>query len=220
MNVLKQSASVLVLLVAGGGLCTLLEYSGVIHFQFLGPHAWGVVSGDPPVTVSDGSLHAHSAFNWLPDASDGHGGMTIMPRGATGASGMLRNGCGIDPTTNSLAAKLWTDSQDYPIDPGATVTITHDPDNTGSSQDVPNAAITIQVPTVGATGASGVLSIHTITGNFAPAASGLRGRNNRQHSRAGEVSAIQISSSGGHGASGWAPANARNPHFTLGFCYY
>ena len=57
------------------------------------------VTGDPPVTVSDGSLHAHSSGGWVADQD---GDKTIQPSPSTGT---LAAGCGVhDLKGNSIAA--------------------------------------------------------------------------------------------------------------------
>jgi hypothetical protein len=149
------------------------------------------VTGDPPVTVSDGSLHARSANGWLkdPDAK------TIQPGPA---NGHLVVGASCKMATSAF---LWADSKLYPISKGATVTIVHVPVS-GSP-----AEVDIKVPS-----GNEPLTIKTIDGSFGSPGGN---HNDRQHSFAGKVAQIKISDP----SDTWKPADPQNPHYAVEFCY-
>ncbi len=191
--------------------------SGVNKFQ---------VTGDPPITVSDGSLHAHSANDWVSDnASD-----TIIPKPATNSNGQYSTSCGLtvpnplnplSPTP--VSGLLWTEDQSWDISPtdnGLTVKITHDTgglDAGDTGKDDDKVVITIS-------NLSTAPSIRTNKGTFGPPLGATPkqmadGRYNRQHSRPGDVSEIVVT---GGTSIDWVvknSSNPHNPHFTVAFCY-
>ena len=155
------------------------------------------VTGDPPVTVSDGSLHAHSANKWTKDGSDGD--MTIQPVGAGLAAA---TSCQM----KDQAAFCADDTEYQVINPGATIIIHHDPSETKGGTDA-ESLVTIKVPNP-----SGGLTITSAQGGFSKS----KGKRfNREHERAGEVTEIDIDNP----VFQWKPKNPHNPHFTLAFCY-
>ena len=80
------------------------------------------VPGDPPITIGDGSFHAHSQLDWIsPDLSSG---MIIRPKATSGAKpGSFSAGgpCAFkdkNKTVHNAAAFLWTDEENlYDISP-------------------------------------------------------------------------------------------------------
>jgi hypothetical protein len=194
----------LALSVLGAGIALLLQSKGVIPSK-PGEIKPFQVSGDPPVTVSDGSLHAHSRNGWMTDADTD---TTIQPKPA---SGQLVYTCLMqDSQGNATSASLWADDKIYDILPGATVTVVHDSGNASAAANA--AAVTIAVPS----SPGSPLTITTVEGTFAK--SKPNSRNNRQHSRPGEVESITIQNLSGP-VQIWRPVNSSNPHFTLEFCY-
>jgi hypothetical protein len=172
-----------------------------VKFQEVKPFQ---VTGDPPVTVSDGSLHAHSGNGWVADYD---GDTTIQPKPK---SGTLGTSCKmIDSHGNPTATSLWADDKIYDISPGATITIVHDPADKSAAA-AAQAAVTIQVPN-----GTGDLTITTAKGSFY---AGKGTRHNREHTRPGEVASITINNPRASPVT-WTPVNPDNPHFTLLFCY-
>jgi hypothetical protein len=181
--------------------------------------------GDPPVTVSDGSLHAHSkpALTippnppWLADQPTATGsGQIIQPYPPNGT---LSSGCtDMVVNSNKASAYLWTDDENaYDITPSALetlkITITHDSSGTTS-----DSKVIIKVPP------NGQLTITTNDGSF-----DRPDLSNRLHSRRGNVESIKVEGSaipfnppnptGNNPPATWVPYNLKQPHFTLGFCY-
>jgi hypothetical protein len=164
------------------------------------------VTGDPPVTVSDGSLHAHSRANgWQGD--NGGAGKTILPKPANGS--LHTAGCNnMMGDGKAASAIFWADDHEsWDISPAkggtTTVEITHD--SKGAARD---ARIIITAPT------NGQLQIETKEGSFDDEKGAVH---NRAHSRQGEVEQITIT--GSNHDTTWKPIAKQNPHFTLGFCY-
>jgi hypothetical protein len=170
---------------------------------------------DPPVTVSDGSLHAHSRGTWLADAGAGSP-QTIQPKPANGT---LKTNCnGVQVNSKNVQAYLWTDDDKlYDLTPAAGATlkikIQHDSGGAGGQP-----YVTISVPP------GGQLTITTDQGSF----DGDTTYNNRMHSRRGTVESINVTGTAASfnppnttGATAtWTPPNGdSNPHYTLGFCY-
>jgi hypothetical protein len=198
-------------LVVGAGVVGYLAFQGLLH---VGPLQ---VSGDPPITVSDGSLHAHSKNDWV--MPDPDGGLTIQP---LPANAVLRKSdastCNIQSSWGEfLYAALWTDDdKTTPIEPGSMITIVHDPGDTADGTDA-SGYVTIAVPQAN----QGPLQIKSAYDGFLPVNHGKNGfgRSNRQHVRPGEVKSITITYNGR--TTTWPPAGykSKNPHFTLEFCY-
>jgi hypothetical protein len=172
------------------------------------------VTGDPPVTVGDGSLHARSQNGWV---KNGNGGdATIEPKSKGGGQATLHPGCGLAVDSKTVSALLWTDDDKlYDISPNGAVfnaTITHDSDNVSNGGD---PAIEITIPSVGYP-----LTITTKDGTFEKAKDAKgRGAGNRQHSRPGQVEKVVVSA--GSTSITWDPKTIKqyNPHYTLAFCY-
>jgi len=177
----------------------------------------GGVTGGPPVTVSDGSLHAHSRNEWTTDVN---GDLTITPNPA---SGSISNGCNMTVPnllypplhipnpfrpTKGASALLWLDDgSSYDLSPvgsdGVLVTITHDAYNLSAG----DAAVTVSIPPTGPP------TINSVKDGFAPS-----NRGNRLHLRPGNVSEIKVTRNSGALIKDWVPAS-KNPHFTIGICY-
>jgi hypothetical protein len=187
------------------------------------------VTGDPPVTVSDGSLHAHSKHDWVRDMDTDTvitpkarnptlGGQYDTSCGMTGAP----NGIG---TLNPVSGVLWTDDDKlYDISPtptqGVRVTIVHDIGGLTNPTD-PNAEaqVIIEVPAMSAN-TSGPPVITTARGSFHKGEGGSGARHNRRHSRAGSVVSITVvSAATNHTWTVSSDSNVWNPHFSIGFCY-
>jgi len=177
-------------------------------------HTTGQPPGDPPVTVSDGSLHAHSLNKWLGDKTPTSGTGLIITPNPSGAT-LSANCSAVQVNSQKVAAYLWTDDEKvYDLTPGSnatlTITIVHDP-NDGDS----DANVIISYPP------SGPLTITTDQGTFDG-----QTLKNRLHSRRGNVASITVTGTAtafnppnSSGAPTWTPPNPANPHFTLGFCY-
>jgi hypothetical protein len=187
------------------------------------------VTGDPPITVSDGSLHSHSRNGWVRDtdtdtvitpkaANPTNGGQYDTSCGMTGAP----NGMG---TLNPVSAALWTDDDKlYDISPtptqGVRVTIVHDIAGLSNPTN-PNAEaqVIIDIPPIGTT-TSGPPVITTVRGSFHKTEGGTGARHNRRHSRAGNVASITVvSAATNHTWTVSSDSNVWNPHFSIGFCY-
>lgn len=203
MRFVTLAAGALAFTLVGFASCLLLlrlQSEGRIHFTLL--EIRGQVSGDPPVTVSDGSLYARSWYDWQADDTSTPGRQVIAPQGKNGQP-TLQQTC---PTPNKAAAILWTggaSGPDYPIDPEATVTVT-----------TPDAVVTIKLPKLNETG----LTISTEKASFSP--SGFWGpvtRFKRMLTGSGDVSSIEISSP----PNTWVrpSTDTTKRKFTLGFCY-
>lgn len=165
------------------------------------------VVGDPPITVSDGSLHVHSKlYGWNPDSAGGDASFNAVAKDGT-TNGTLSKTCPTvqDSDGNLVSAEFWADDTEATdISPdrgkGLTITITHDGDD-----------VVITAPPEGA---PGLLNVNSKSDYFFQS-EGRKG--NRRHKRAGEVTKIIIQ---GHGSKiTWKPSNPLNPHFTFGFCY-
>ena len=175
-----------VTLVVIAGVAGLLSSLGKLHFG----GGTGVnplqVPGDPPVMVSDGSLHVHSRNGWV---ENGATDKTVTAKPVTGS---LVGGvnCGMqDNLGNTFSAVLWTDDDLlYPIQPGATIQIKHDSADAASAS-VAEVDITLPKPV-------GPLQIKTQDGYFEPEKMAKGGKHNRQHSRPGEVESITITNPG------------------------
>jgi hypothetical protein len=212
---MSRSTTILISAVVGAALGFLIH----LIYVNIGGGKGGGVTGGPPVTVSDGSLHAHSLYDWTTNVN---GDQTIIPKAASG-SGSFSNGCKmtvpnplIPPLplpnpfspTKTVSALLWLDDgSSYDLSPltdGVLVTITHDTAGAGSAA---NAAVTVSIPP------SGAPTIHSVQGGFGPS---MRG--NRMHSRPGNVSEIKVVRNSGAVIKDWIPAT-QNPHYTIGLCY-
>lgn len=209
MRLLTQALGGLAVTIVGAVIALLLQSKGVIPSKPIELKPFQV-TGDPPVTVSDGSLHAHSDNAWTTNSA---ADKTLQPNPS---NGQLVYTCNM-ADSNGLATptSLWADDKIFDILPGATITIVHDSaDASGAAH---AAEINITVPHIPPSSASDVLTIATVEGSF-DKASGKGGRNNREHSRRGEVESITISNPTGPPVT-WHPVNSKNPHFTLEFCY-
>jgi hypothetical protein len=179
------------------------------------------VPGDPPVTIGDGSLHAHSGLDWVTPDLNNH--MIIQPWGDSQArTGTFYPGgecANITPSnpngyTPNASAFLWTDDDNfYDISPQAsswTVTIAHDHRTDATNKHLgPNVTVTF---------VSNQLLIATDQGSFEAAKGGKNDGFNRHHNMPDVVTSIKVS-----GASSnftWKPSSPKHPHYTLGFCYH
>lgn len=209
MRLLTQALGGLAVTIVGAAIALLLQSQGVIPSKSLERKPLQV-TGDPPVTVSDGSLHAHSDNGWTTNsASD----KTLQPNPSSGQLGFTCNMA--DSNGLATATSLWADDKTYDILPGASITIVHDSADASGAAHSPE--INIAVPHIPPSSGLDVLTITTVEGSF-DKASGRGGRNNREHSRRGEVESITISNPTGPPVT-WRPVNSKNPHFTLEFCY-
>jgi hypothetical protein len=176
--------------------------------------------GDPPVTVSDGSLHTHSKFDWV---TDNDNDKSIAPKTGNGTG--YTTSCSMtatDPITGRpvpVSGVLWTDDEittDLSPGPGEVkVIITHDPGGLNTGETDPTVVITATL--------NAAPTIQTNAGYFhapegATAAQQMESRYNRRHSRPGNVSEIVVTR-GGTKIRDWTPVNGWDPHFTIGFCY-
>jgi hypothetical protein len=197
-----------VTLVVIAGVAGLLTSLGKLHFG--STRVPFQVPGDPPVMVSDGSLHAHSSNGWVEHGAKDQK-ITANP-----VTGSLVGGVNCkmhDKLGNYVSAFLWTDDDLlYPIQPGATIQIKHDSADAASAN-VAEVDITLPNP-------MGPLQITTQDGYFEPEKMAKGGKHNRQHSRPGEVESITITNPGVSPFT-WPPAgyDSKYPHFTLAFCY-
>jgi hypothetical protein len=202
---MTQALAGLGLLVLGAAIALIVRPGGhVTPFQVTAyprVKAFEQVTGDPPVTVSDGSLHAHSQGDWQADTD---GGQTIKPNPPMGTLSQTCTARGVTATTS-----LWMDDETtHKIAPGAKVTIVFASDEASSAAHA--ADIDITVPD-----GKGDLKIYTHEGNFGA----RKGKKyNREHSRSGEVESITIYNPG-ETPFVWNPTNIYHPHFTLLFCY-
>jgi hypothetical protein len=215
----------LVLVVAGGGLAIFMEGKGVIHLLPT-KNVSRQVPGDPPVTIGDGSLHAHSKNKWLnPDPSPGDGSV-IQPLGDSTTTAPTFHQDGVCAFTDAsgnpvpASAYLWTDDSDtfYDISPGNNinswlVTITH-----GTTGPV----VTVSAP-------GGVLQIKTSGGS---AFDQVKAHDHDEFNRAdnwpdvvtgiavqGTLSTSHLPDSN-NVVGTWAPSSPHHPHYTLAFCYH
>jgi hypothetical protein len=207
MRSLAQSVAVLGIAVVGAAIALFLQSKGLIPSKS-GAITPFQVTGDPNVTVSDGSLHAHSVNGWT---TNNPADKTIQPNPKSGSLGYTCNMQ--DSHGHATSASLWADDQIYDILPGAKVTIVHDHNNASGH----DGTITITVPHAPPQSATDVLTIKTSEGTF-DAPSGAANRYNREHSRRGEVESITIQNPSGSSQT-WYPVNHNNPHFTVLFCY-
>jgi hypothetical protein len=165
------------------------------------------VTGDPPVTVSDGSLHVHSKAGWKPDSAIA--GQTILPVGTQ----LDRNKCDLTVKTKSVSAFFWHDGTADDISPAQNtelkITIVHDPANSTSS----GGSVTVKIPWNGAltiedpdTGANGGFD---------------SGNEDRKHRRPGRVESVKIEGANSSPTQPivWTPVDKTVPHYTIGFCY-
>lgn len=207
-----------VTVVVGAGVAWVLNFEGVLHFGKFHPFQ---VTGDPPITVSDGSLHVKSDKGWTSDPTASAAVLTAMP-----PDGQLVAGkdCGLkDGNGKYVAASLWTDDDNdkpYTIKAGATIVIHHD---SNDANDAGKDSVTILLPK-----AQGPLTITSAEGEFAaedinpkdnmPYA---KGKHNRRHARPGNITSIEITQPDGTSPKPWPPPDypSKNPHFTLSFCY-
>lgn len=180
------------------------------------------VGGDPPVTLSDGSLHAHSrASGWQSDQNYGSYGKLMMPNPANGS--LHVGGCNGMTGLNSsgklqpASAIFWSDDhEDWDISPASSNGTTTVHIQYSSKDDAHNNPwVVIIAP------ASGQLVIQSDDDYFSPDLNPGSGPHNRAHIRQGDVEAIWIEGSNHDVPQNkpWKPVNADDPHFTLGFCY-
>jgi hypothetical protein len=171
------------------------------------------VTGDPPVTVSDGSLHAHSKNGWQGDAASSQNKLQPNPTGGTlTANCKLMTGLNDAGNSNLAAATFWADDHEsWDISPqagGSTrVEITYSSKNDTGGH--PLVIITAQ---------QNGLAIETQDDSFEPEPTSSD-QHDRAHSRKGEVEQIKITGAQYHNNAVWSPQNPQHPHFTLGFCY-
>jgi hypothetical protein len=219
------------LLVIGAALGWFVHALGWLQLSTGGPVS-KQVPGDPPVTVSDGSVHAHSPKGWVTPDPDASNHTIIQPLSPTGdgSSGTFFAGsdCANAPPsgtaqTPGATAFLWTDDGPdtfYDISPPAsgqwTVVITDSNAN----------AVTVSYPNITASTPKPTLLIKASQGGFDAVRSGDNDENNREYSVPAVVRNIKVTGAApvngnkALGASGWTPSSHNHPHFTLGFCYH
>jgi hypothetical protein len=171
------------------------------------------VTGDPPVTVSDGSLHAHSKKKrWVSPDPDPH---TIQPNPPGGQ--LYNDGTQCKKMMVSgkpVSAFFWRDDLNDDISPAPntslTILIVHDHANASDKKGV----VTVSYPWDSVSKKYGPLTINDPVDFFGPD----QGNGNRVHPRPGEVESITVMGSV-TSIPTWTPANPDNPHFTIGFCY-
>jgi hypothetical protein len=182
------------------------------------------VSGDPPVTIGDGSLGAHSKNGWLnPDPNPPGDGSVIQPLGDTSTPTFHTDGqCNfIDASGNTVVASayLWTDTDTfYDISPGSVstnwlVTITH--------------GTTGPVVTISLVG--GLLQIKTSGGSiFDSVKPHDHDEKVRENNWPDVVTSIVVQGTAStthlpdsnNVLGQWSPSSPHHPHYTLAFCYH
>jgi hypothetical protein len=205
---------VLLTLAIAAGLGLFMKSRNIVAFGRVHRGAFLQPTGDPPVTVSDGSLHAHSQSGWVsPNESP-----TITPNGKELSSTSCPDVTGLDdnwwyPTSHEASVTFWaddTDSLDISPPGGSTTQIVIQYASTGGMVKKPNV-------TINASAAS--LTITTDADSFLAEPS-HSDNHDRSHSRDGEVEQITISGANYTGNNRvWIPQNPKHPHFTLGFCF-
>jgi hypothetical protein len=205
MTKIEMLGTGLIVAVAGGALGLFMQYKGWIHVfpeQTVRPFQ---VPGYPPVTVGDGSLHAHSEKDWM---SDKDGEAVIQPKPSDGKSGAFYKDTDCQFLANdnvtivSATAFLWTDDDRvYDISPKDNTWMVKITDNN-------KTAVTIQV-------VNNLLQFSVDNG----AAFDKGKYHERQHNKPGEVTKIVVQGSTG-GDLLWTPGKPFHPHYTLGFCYH
>jgi hypothetical protein len=194
-------------------------------------------TGDPPVTVSDGSLHAKDVNGWdnLATYTNSAQLIALTKSGNTGTI-VAGKTCGVNDGKNPptyLAAAFWATDQNTgeipptEIKPGSKIIIHHDPNNAKKDgKGNPQDQIIITVPPGPR---AGKLTIDTSDAAASdgvffgedPTADSTNGSHNRRHSRPGNVSSIVVQDSNGSAYITW-PASGKlsnQAHFSLGFCF-
>jgi hypothetical protein len=174
------------------------------------------VTGDPPVTVSDGTLHAKSKRGWMADLP-ARQHRILTPKGTQLEVNALcgkMTGTDISGTTNPASAAFWADDHaSWDISPakaGGTTTVY-------IQFDTPPGGVHDSRIIITATDGGG-MTIETKEDSFESVATDPR---DRPHARKGEVEKIWITGSKHDIPQGtpWTPVNPLHTHFTLSFCY-
>jgi hypothetical protein len=210
MTKIGMFATGVIVAVAGGALGLFMQHEGWIHpFPDRTVHPFQV-PGDPPVTVGDGSFHAHSKNDWMADQNN-H--MTILPNTPSGNAGSFYqdSDCSFpDPAditkTVKATAFLWTDEDNiYDISPKSAalweIKVTH----------ANGHVVTISI-------VNNYLQFASDNNSAFDAAQNDDDRD-RRHSPAGKVIAIDVK--GANDNTGWplGKVSKHHPHYTMGFCY-
>ena len=196
-------------------------------------------TGDPPVTISDGSLHAKDANGWYNLDTHNNAAKLIALTASGTNTGTIVAGrtCGVSNGKNPptyLAAAFWATDQNSPeippteITAGSTIIIHHDPKNAATdSNGHAKDQVIITVPPGPSPGqltidtSNGAASDGVFVAEDPTIGSSNNGSHNRRHSRPGNVSSIVVKDSHGHAYITWPPSGqlSNQPHFSLGFCF-
>jgi hypothetical protein len=228
----KMWAGAGIALIVAGGVVGLTYWAGYLHF---GKSGIGFQpTGDPPVTVSDGSLHAKDPNGWdsLLGTANAVQLIALSPSNKNIGTIVASKACGVTDGKKLLAAAFWATDQNTgeipptEITPGSTIVIHHDPnDAPKDGKGNPKDQVIITVP-----GSSpGQLTIDTSDstasdGLFVAEDTGAGSKNgshNRRHSRPGNVASIVVKDSTGKAYITWPSSGklSNQPHFSLGFCF-
>jgi hypothetical protein len=188
------------------GVLVVLIVGGIVYLLMnRGPKILGSV-GNPPIFVSDGSLHAHSKVRgWDPD-KEGDTKFQALPK-----NGSLSRTCGMIDDNGNSASAIFLENDDNKvqnIEPNTNSNLEITVIYAGSNANDGNAAVDVTVPDQ-----AGALTVLTVLDYFHKSS----GKGDRLHSRNGNVQKITIV---GHGNDSivWVPQGA-TPRFTIGFCY-
>jgi hypothetical protein len=236
------SGGVKMLAGAGTALVVFAVIGGSTYwagYWSLGPGTGFQPTGDPPVTISDGSLHVKDAYGWY--NLDAHNNaaqlIALTKNGSNTGTIVAGKPCGVSDGKKSptyLAAAFWaTDQNTGEIPPteitaGSTIIIHHDPkhappDSAGHVRD--QVIITVppgpspgqlMIDTSNAAASDGVFFAEDQT-----TGSSDNGSHNRRHSRPGNVSSIVVKDSSGKAYITWPASGtlSSQAHFSLGFCF-
>jgi hypothetical protein len=193
------------------GLTLFMKSRNMVVFGRMHRGALFQPTGDPPVTVSDGSLHAHSKAGWASNAESAQ----ITPAGnaslKANCSGMTGADDSLFGTSNQASVTFWADD---------TESLGISPPGGGTTQiDIKYDSADTASPTVTIKASASSLTIVTADGAFLAEPS-HSDNHDRAHSRDGQVEQITISGANYQGNNQvWTPQNPYHPHFTLGFCF-
>jgi hypothetical protein len=171
-------------------------------------------TGDPPVTLYDGSLDAYSRAGWKDNLGNNPTVINPLPsNGSLHPTGCDLHGSEMMGDNHNTSAYLafidsagHTESWDIAPAPGKTTTITITHDTAGANRNDPR--IVVKVPSTGA------ITMETKADSWDgnPAAA------HRAHHRKGHVEEIVITGSASHDGD-WKPKDPKNPQVRLGFCF-